>query len=87
MLFGSRRFLLLLLGTAGTWFLLDYAYYGNTISSPIVISRLLGSTASSLETTFVGFLIVVCAAIPGYMLAILTMDRLGRSPFSCWALP
>ena len=80
MLFGSRRFLLLLLGTAGTWFLLDYAYYGNTISSPVVISRLLGSTASSLETTFVGFLIVVCAAIPGYMLAILTMDRLGRKP-------
>ena len=30
----NRRYLILLAGTAGTWFLLDYAYYGNTISTP-----------------------------------------------------
>src|ERR1700722_11038798 len=31
-LLASRRLLLTLAGTAGCWFLLDYAYYGNTIS-------------------------------------------------------
>ena len=32
-----RRLLLTLAGTAGCWFLLDYAYYGNTISTPQII--------------------------------------------------
>ena len=80
LLFRSPRFLLLLLGTAGAWFLLDYAYYGNTISSPIVINHLLGGSASPLETTLVGFLIVVCAAVPGYIVAVLMIDKLGRKP-------
>ena len=31
----NRRTLLLLLGTAGAWFLFDYAYYGNTLSLPV----------------------------------------------------
>ena len=34
----SRRLLVLLAGTAGCWFLLDYAYYGNTISTPQIIA-------------------------------------------------
>ena len=38
-LLGSRRLLVLLAGTAGCWFLLDYAYYGNTISTPQIIAR------------------------------------------------
>jgi len=29
--------LLLLFGTAGTWFLFDYAYYGNTLSLPAIL--------------------------------------------------
>src|SRR5262249_671064 len=62
LLLSSRHFLLLLVGTAGTWFLLDYAYYGNTISSPLVIDQILGGHVSAFETTLVGFLIVVCAA-------------------------
>src|SRR6266702_7209867 len=33
----NRRYLILLAGTAGTWFLLDYAYYGNTISTPQIL--------------------------------------------------
>jgi MFS family permease len=34
----NRRWLVMLAGTAGTWFLLDYAYYGNTISTPQILS-------------------------------------------------
>jgi MFS family permease len=33
----SRRWLITLAGTAGCWFLLDYAYYGNTISTPQIL--------------------------------------------------
>lgn len=33
----NRRNMVLLLGTAGSWFLLNYAYYGNTISTPLVL--------------------------------------------------
>src|SRR5579863_2652112 len=33
-LLASRTLLATLAGTAGCWFLLDYAYYGNTISTP-----------------------------------------------------
>lgn len=77
-LFTSHRFLLLLLGTAGAWFLMDYAYYGNTISSPLVIQRILGTGASAFQTTLAGFVVVAVAAVPGYILAISLMDRLGR---------
>ncbi len=73
----SPRYLLVLLGTAGTWFLLDYAYYGNTISSPIIISGVLGK-ATPFQTTLAGFLILVVAAVPGDLVAMATMDTLGR---------
>jgi hypothetical protein len=29
----------LLLGTAGAWFLFDYAYYGNTLSLPAILKE------------------------------------------------
>ncbi len=73
----SPHYLLLLLGTAGAWFLLDYACYGNTISSPIVIADILRH-ATPLQTTLAGFVILVMAAVPGYIAALLLMDRLGR---------
>lgn len=76
-IFSSPRYLALLLGTAGSWFLLDYAYYGNTISSPIIIDGILGKV-SPFQTTLAGFVIVVLAAVPGYVAAMLLMDVLGR---------
>src|ERR1017187_9078808 len=33
----SKRMLLWLIGTSGAWFLLDFSYYGNTISSPAIL--------------------------------------------------
>lgn len=76
-IFSSRRYLLLLLGTAGSWFLLDYAYYGNTISSPVILDGILGK-ATPFQTTLAGFVILVLAAVPGYIVAMLLMDVLGR---------
>ena len=33
------RMLLMLVGTAGSWFLFDYAYYGNTLSLPSILTE------------------------------------------------
>jgi MFS transporter, PHS family, inorganic phosphate transporter len=73
----NRRFLITLAGTAGCWFLLDYAYYGNTISTPQIIS-LVSPTASTMDTIAIQLLIFVIAALPGYYLAITRMDRIGH---------
>jgi PHS family inorganic phosphate transporter-like MFS transporter len=76
-LLASRRFLALLLGTAGCWFLLDYAYYGNTISTPQIIS-LIAPGASATATIAIQLAIFAVAALPGYVLAIARMDRIGH---------
>jgi MFS family permease len=76
-LLASRRVLVLLAGTAGCWFLLDYAYYGNTISTPQIIA-LLSPHASQTATIAIQLAIFSVAAVPGYVLAIARMDRLGH---------
>jgi MFS transporter, PHS family, inorganic phosphate transporter len=74
---GNRRNLVLLLGTAGTWFLFDYAYYGNTISTPQIL-KLVAPHASLMTTIALQLAIFVVAALPGYLLAIARMDRIGH---------
>ena len=73
----NRRMLVLLIGTAGTWFLLDYAYYGNTISTPRII-ELIKPNASETTTIAIQLAIFAVAAVPGYVLAIAKMDRIGH---------
>jgi MFS family permease len=73
----SRRWLILLAGTAGTWFLLDYAYYGNTISTPQILS-LISPHASTMTKIALQLAIFAVAAVPGYVLAIAWMDRIGH---------
>jgi MFS transporter, PHS family, inorganic phosphate transporter len=74
---GTRRFVILLAGTAGSWFLLDYAYYGNTISTPQII-KLISPTASVTTTISIQLAIFVVAAVPGYILGILRIDKIGH---------
>ena len=73
----SRRYLIMLAGTAGTWFLLDYAYYGNTISTPQILS-LISPGASVTHRIALQLAIFAVAAVPGYALAIACMDRIGH---------
>ena len=73
----SRRLLVLLAGTAGCWFLLDYAYYGNTISTPRIIG-LIAPHATQITTIAIQLAIFTVAAVPGYVLAITRMDRIGH---------
>ena len=73
----DRRYLILLAGTAGTWFLLDYAYYGNTISTPQILG-LISPHASTMTKIAIQLAIFVVAAVPGYVLAITHLDRIGH---------
>ena len=61
----------------GCWFLLDYAYYGNTISTPQILS-LISPHASTMTKIALQLAIFVVAAVPGYVLAIARLDRIGH---------
>jgi MFS transporter, PHS family, inorganic phosphate transporter len=69
--------LLWLTGTAGCWMLLDFCYYGNTISTPEIL-KLADSRASELHTVLLQLAIVGVFAVPGYIVAVLLLDRVGR---------
>ena len=73
----SRRWLITLAGTAGCWFLLDYAYYGNTISTPQILG-LISPHASTMTKIALQLAIFSVAAVPGYVLAIAKLDRIGH---------
>ena len=67
----------LLLGTAGAWFLFDYAYYGNTLSLPAILKEV--DATATLETKLLWSLgMFVVFAVPGYLLAVKRMDRIGH---------
>jgi MFS transporter, PHS family, inorganic phosphate transporter len=72
-----RRWLIILAGTAGCWFLLDYAYYGNTISTPQILG-LISPGASTMTKIALQLAIFAVAAVPGYILAIARLDRIGH---------
>ena len=73
----SRPYLLRLIGTAGSWFLMDIAFYGNSVSSPLILKQL-QPHGSLLSHTLISLAIFTVAAVPGYWVAVWLMDRLGR---------
>jgi PHS family inorganic phosphate transporter-like MFS transporter len=73
----NRRLLVWLIGAAGAWMLLDFCYYGNTISQPEII-KLANPHASELTTILLQLAIVSVFAVPGYIVAILLLDKVGR---------
>ncbi len=76
----TPKYLLYLLGTAGSWFVFDYAYYGNSISAPLIVTSVLGSSGSKVLTEAIALQLIVfaVAAVPGYCLASFFMDRIGH---------
>jgi len=66
-----------LVGASAAWFLMDFAYYGNTVSSPLVLTAL-RSDHTLLQRTLTQLAIFVVFAAPGYAVAALTIDRIGR---------
>ncbi len=73
----NPRNLVLLLGTAGSWFLLDYAYYGNTISTPLVL-KTVAPHAPLIQSIAWSLIIFAIAAAPGYVAAFSFIDKIGH---------
>lgn len=66
-----------LIGVSLSWLVMDVAYYGNTISSPLIIKAIVPH-ASTLQSTWYTLIVFVVAALPGYLFAAWGMDRFGR---------
>jgi PHS family inorganic phosphate transporter-like MFS transporter len=71
------KYALTLIGTAGTWFVCDYAYYGNTVGMPMIIKSV-APHGDMLASVAWNVLIFGVFAVPGYVLAFMTCDKLGR---------
>ena len=66
-----------LIGASAAWFLMDFAYYGNTVSSPLVLHAVAPSDDLITETLTQLFVFTI-AAVPGYFVAAAMIDRIGR---------
>ena len=76
----SRRDLRIrLIGASLAWGLMDFAYYGNTVSSPMVLHHL-APHEDLLTETLTQLAVFAAAAVPGYFVAAAMMDRVGRKP-------
>lgn len=73
----SKKWLKLIIGTAGSWFLLDVAFYGNGVSSTLIIQKLQPAT-TLLSHTILSALMFLIFAVPGYFLAAKYVDKIGR---------
>ncbi|MDA8063675.1 MAG: MFS transporter [Actinomycetota bacterium] len=74
----DRRYLTVLIGTAGSWFFFDYAYYGNSVSAPLIVSSVLGKSATLPQVLALQLMVFSVAAVPAYFLAAFFMDRIGH---------
>ena len=83
--YGQWKYGKILLGTAGSWFFLDVAYYGLGLNNSIILTAIGYNGGNNMYEVFyktaVGNLILVCAgAIPGYWVSVATIDTIGRKP-------
>jgi len=74
-----------LLGTTGSWFCLDIAYYGLSLNTGTVLAAIGYTTGPNVYEIFrktaIGYVIITCAgAIPGYWTTVATVDTIGRKP-------
>jgi MFS transporter, PHS family, inorganic phosphate transporter len=72
-----RNLLVRLIGASAAWFLMDFAYYGNTVSSPRVLAAI-EPNDSLLWHVVMQLVVFAVAAVPGYFVAAWFMDRIGR---------
>jgi PHS family inorganic phosphate transporter-like MFS transporter len=75
-----------LLGTAGSWFFLDVAFYGVGLNNSTILTAIgFGSDTINVYHYYMniatGNIILVCAgAIPGYWVTVALCDTIGRKP-------
>ena len=75
----KAKWLKCMIGTAGAWFLMDVALYGNGVSNTLILSSL-SPNADLLQHTLISVLIFLLFAVPGYFLSARYIDRIGRKP-------
>jgi MFS family permease len=73
----QRNILIRLIGASVAWFVMDFAYYGNTVCSPLVLSAI-APKATLISKTLMQLCVFAVAAAPGYLIAAVLMDRIGR---------
>lgn len=76
-LWTNPKMIRLVVGTAGSWFLFDYAYYGNSISLPMVLKGI-SPHATSIATMAWSLIIFALFAAPGYVASFLRIDQMGH---------
>ena len=74
-----------LVGTAGSWCIFDIVFYANGLFSGTILSDIGYGTGGAkvlgqheLSQLALGNLILTCIGLPGYIVAVLTIDRIGR---------
>ena len=83
--FGQWRYGKILIGTAGSWFMLDVAYYGLGLNTATILQTIGYAGGDNvydvLYNSAAGNLILVCAgSLPGYWATVATVDIIGRKP-------
>ncbi|MCL4340772.1 MAG: MFS transporter [Candidatus Thermoplasmatota archaeon] len=79
-----RRYWIILIGTAGSWFLFDMAFYGTSINSGQILNEIgYGAVAGNLRSTIFNIalgnaILAGMFAVPGYWIAVSLVDRVGR---------
>ena len=74
-----------LFGTASTWFLIDVTFYGQSLMNTTVVAEAVTSTTGQngmekLRSSLLSTVWIMLIAIPGYFIAIATVDACGRKP-------
>lgn len=83
--FNQWKHMKIIIGTAGSWFLLDVAFYGVSLNSAVILQTIGYASSSNvykkLYNSAVGNLILICAgSLPGYWASVATIDTIGRKP-------
>lgn len=83
--FSKWRHFKILLGTAGSWFMLDVAFYGMGLNTADILQTIGYASSNNvyqrLYNTSAGNLILICAgSLPGYWASVATIDIVGRKP-------
>lgn len=83
--FGQWKYGKMLIGTAGSWFFLDVAFYGLGLNTSTILETIGYASSKNvykgLHNTAVGNLILICAgSLPGYWVTAATVDTIGRKP-------
>lgn len=73
----QSKWLIRLVGTCSAWFFLDVAFYGNSVSSILILKTLNPGSHLITDTAISAVIFLVCA-VPGYFLAAYLIDSIGR---------